>query len=178
MSWLPGANGDPSNTWAAEISPMLIIGSARSTLFSTSSTLFRLLLDRNLAAFSNWFFGTLPPRACENNSILGINMNNFQPLRMRNRFWSSMALTISCNANLMADLFAPRRNAGSTFITQLLIVMTSRTFTMSKLMNPSWMCAERLIIAAGATSASDSTSTSSSETMDSVSASNTPTFGC
>ena len=38
---------------------------------------------------------------------------------------------------------------------------------MSKLTNPSWMCAERLIIAGGATSASDSTSTSSSD----------PTFG-
>ena len=40
VSSLPGATGDPPSAWrAVEISPMLINASARSTLFSTVSTL-------------------------------------------------------------------------------------------------------------------------------------------
>ena len=96
---LPDASGDPSNAWrAAEISPLLINASTRSTLFftvhpgpspsgsQTCCILRRFLalaqqvqpLTANLLNLSNnSFFGTLPPRAGRNKKILGSKMNIF-----------------------------------------------------------------------------------------------------
>ena len=145
VSWLLGVSGDPSNAWrAAEISPMLISASAHSTLFSTLSTLFRL---RRFLAFSQQIqplsvgklaqpvqqlvFRTLPPRASEQKH----SRDQYE------QFTTS-------NANLMADLCTSGKMLEAPS-SQLLFAMTSRTFTMSRLMNPFWTCTERLIIAAG-----------------------------
>ena len=75
-------------------------------------------------------------------------MNNFHPLEI-------MPLTISCNANRMADLYAPQRKTGSTFITHAPTAMTNA-------MNPDWVRADGLTAGAGTKTNCDPESTSTS----------------
>ena len=67
-----------------------------------------------------------------------------------------MPLTISCNANRMADLHAPRKKAGGTFIPHALTAMTSSTFTVSNAINLDWVRAHGLTTGAGTKTNCDS----------------------
>ena len=77
------------------------------------------------------FLDTLPPLGCLNKSILGSKTNNFQPLTTLVLLLCSIPLVISNRAVLMAERYAPLRNAGGTFITQARCLKISRTLIKS-----------------------------------------------
>ena len=158
MSWLQGASGDPSSAWRW----LMINDSTPHPPCSVSFLIATLLHSPTLLGFPN------KSNHCPLANLLNLSkvFRNFaascrsEQQHSRDQYEqfptsdnTQTVLELRATNDLLQrqphGLACTAEDAGSTFITQLLIVMTAK-------LNPSWTCADGLIIA-GATSASDST---------------------
>ena len=115
--------------------------------------------------FKSLFIGTFPPPDGLNNNILERRMNSFHPLVILTWLSDSMPEVISCNASRIEDRYAPRKNAGGTFITHARCVKMSNTLIKSRATKPACVSAD------GRTSHASGRTMDSASTRESVDAS-------